>query len=68
VDIRSIESITALHSAGVQQQLDTAVLAKANDLAKAQGDMALKLLEVAAATSAQPAGTSRLPHGMDLVA
>ncbi len=66
MDIASIESITALHSALVQQQIDTAVLAKANDVARAQGEMALELLDAAAATVAQSAGKPQSHHSLDL--
>ena len=55
MDIPSIESITALSNALVQQRIDTAIMAKANEIAKAKGDMALELLDAAAAPGAQSA-------------
>ena len=67
MDIPSIESITTLNNALVQQRIDTAVLAKANDIARAQGEMALELLE-AAATVAQSAGNLGSNHSLDVIA
>lgn len=68
MDIGSIESITALHDAVVQQRIDAAVLAKANDIAKAQGEMALELLDAAAATVAQTAAKPGSHHSLDISA
>lgn len=68
MDIRSIESIAVLHHAVMQRQIDMAVLTKANDIARAQGDMAVELLDAAAATGARSTWTSGLHHGLDLLA
>lgn len=64
----SIESITALNNALVQQRIDTAIMAKANDIAKARGEMALELLDAAAATAAQSAGKPGSNHSLDISA
>ncbi len=66
MEIPSIESITALHNALVQQRIDTAIMAKANDIAKARGEMALELLDAAAAAAAQSAGKPGSHRSMDI--
>jgi len=68
MDIPSIDSVTALHQVLAQQRLDMAVMAKANDVAKAQGDMALELLDAATETSNQASGDHDSLHGLDLIA
>ena len=68
MEIPSIESITALNNALVQQRIDTAIMAKANEIAKAQGAMALELLDAAAVTAAQSDEKPESHHSLDLSA
>lgn len=57
----------AIQAAVTQQSIDIAVLRKANDAAKAEGDAALKLIEstVDAAARANSAGD---PNRLDVIA
>ena len=68
MNIPSIDSVTALHQVLAQQRFDMAVMAKANDIAKAQGDMALELLDAAAETPNQASGDRDSQQGVDLIA
>jgi len=68
MNIPSIDSVTALHQVLAQQRLDMAVMAKANDVAKAQGDMALELLDAAAETSDHASGDRDSQQVLDLIA
>jgi len=55
MNIPSATQISGIQQAATQQRIDVAVLAKANQLAKSQGEAVNQLIESAAETT-EPAG------------
>lgn len=66
--IPSISSVSAMQAALVQQQIDIAMLAKANDSVKAQGEAAVALIEAAAELAASMPATGSTTGQLDVVA
>ena len=66
MDIPSIASVSAMQAAMLQQQIQIAVLAKANQTASAQGDAAIALLEAAAEIAAPPTQSTSSTGKLDV--
>ncbi len=64
--IASVSDISALQAARTKQQIGTAVLKKTLNVAKAQGQAAVALIDSATQLTGQPQGRGGL--GLDVVA
>lgn len=68
LDSSSLAAIGSLQQQLTQQQWDLAVAAKAQDVARAQGDAVVAQLEAAAAMMHQMPGGDGARRGVDVVA
>lgn len=65
MNLTSAAAISNLQHAIIQQEISTSVAVKANDVAKAQGEMVLELLGAAADGTTNANAT---PHRIDVLA
>lgn len=67
MEIPSIGQISSFQQSATRQKISTAVAVKANDAAKAQGEMILKLLDAASEAVGNGNQTGGSPSRLDVV-